>query len=73
MKNISKRVVLIRDKGKYKCGSVIWNRQRGQSIRLNTEKWVLCFIYTDCREKEGRKSRTKTKMQVFIKLSKSDT
>jgi hypothetical protein len=28
-------------------------------LKLNTERWVLWFIYNDCRVKEGMKIRRK--------------
>jgi hypothetical protein len=54
---------------KRKWGRVIGKRQRKYSLRLNTERWVLCFIHNECRENEGKKSRTKMEMREYIKFS----
>jgi hypothetical protein len=56
--NIRKVAVLLVDR------KICYEESEGKrkyGLRLNIEIWVLCLIYGDCKEKEGRKIRTKKK------------
>jgi hypothetical protein len=70
---VSEREVLIVVGRKVPWGKAIGKGGRGYDLRLGSESQVSWFTYNDCREKEGRKSRTKRKMRKGVMLSYSAT
>jgi hypothetical protein len=63
---MGERALLIVDRGKYKWGRMTGKGRRGYGLWLNTQRWMSLFTFNDCRENEGKKSRTKKKMSTKL-------